>query len=416
VWPACETHRMGATPTQIERRGRIPDRLEEAVRELVVVASCLGVVLLGLLIEILSVQFLQRAIPVRIVVMGTRGKSSVVRLIAFGLRAGGHRVAYKTTGSRPMVGQPGGEERRVRRRSAPTPLEQRRVLREAKRQRANVVVVEAMSVRPESLRVEVRTIVAPDVVVITNVRQDHIALVEDPASAFADAVPGNACVFATSDGPTGLRERLDRRGITLRLSEGDASDDQFLLLPYAEWQENLSLALDVCAYVGVPREVAAAGMRRVRPDIGALSAWRLDVDEAPWIVVNGFAANDPESTERVLRGALERWERHRTRRVGLLSLRRERGDRTWQWTQALGRGEWPFDRVVVVGCVPWTVQRRLRRVLGENLEVVPGKNLARILRSITSIEPSGGVLFGLGNMAGIGEKLVEYASRVGEAL
>ena len=42
-------------------------------------------------------------IPIRIHVNGTRGKSSVTRLIAAGLRAGGKRTFAKTTGTAPRV-------------------------------------------------------------------------------------------------------------------------------------------------------------------------------------------------------------------------------------------------------------------------------------------------------------------------
>src|SRR6266403_1708987 len=42
-----------------------------------------------------------RAIPVRIHVAGTRGKSTTTRLIAAALRAGGRNVLAKTTGSAP---------------------------------------------------------------------------------------------------------------------------------------------------------------------------------------------------------------------------------------------------------------------------------------------------------------------------
>ena len=50
------------------------------------------------------------AIPIRIHVNGTRGKSSVVRLVAAGLRAGGLRVYAKTTGSLPRLITPDGRE------------------------------------------------------------------------------------------------------------------------------------------------------------------------------------------------------------------------------------------------------------------------------------------------------------------
>ena len=45
-------------------------------------------------------------------VAGTRGKSTTVRLIAAGLRAGGHRVVAKVTGTQPRIILPDGSERR----------------------------------------------------------------------------------------------------------------------------------------------------------------------------------------------------------------------------------------------------------------------------------------------------------------
>ncbi|HPG96753.1 MAG TPA: poly-gamma-glutamate synthase PgsB, partial [Rectinema sp.] len=44
-----------------------------------------------------------KAVPIRILVNGTRGKSTVTRLIAAGLAAGGLRVYAKTTGSAARI-------------------------------------------------------------------------------------------------------------------------------------------------------------------------------------------------------------------------------------------------------------------------------------------------------------------------
>ena len=48
-------------------------------------------------LEALKHRLLVNRIPVRVHVNGTRGKTSVTRLIAAGLRAGGKRVCAKTT-------------------------------------------------------------------------------------------------------------------------------------------------------------------------------------------------------------------------------------------------------------------------------------------------------------------------------
>ena len=70
-----------------------------------------------------------RRLPVRIHVNGTRGKTSVVRLIAAGLRAGGLRVCSKTTGSFAAVTGPDGEDYPLHRPAQPNVIEQMRVLR-----------------------------------------------------------------------------------------------------------------------------------------------------------------------------------------------------------------------------------------------------------------------------------------------
>ena len=64
-----------------------------------ILAAIVGsLLLLGTLEVILHRRTLAK-LPIRVHVNGTRGKTSVVRLIAAGLRAGGLRVCAKTTGS-----------------------------------------------------------------------------------------------------------------------------------------------------------------------------------------------------------------------------------------------------------------------------------------------------------------------------
>ncbi|MBP6959699.1 MAG: poly-gamma-glutamate synthase PgsB, partial [Spirochaetia bacterium] len=55
-----------------------------------------------------------KAVPIRILVNGTRGKSTVTRLIAAGLAAAGLRVYAKTTGSAARIILPDLSEREIR--------------------------------------------------------------------------------------------------------------------------------------------------------------------------------------------------------------------------------------------------------------------------------------------------------------
>jgi len=59
-------------------------------------------------------------VPIRIHVGGTRGKTTVCRLIAAGLRSEGVRTLAKTTGTDPLLILPDGTERAWRRAGPPT--------------------------------------------------------------------------------------------------------------------------------------------------------------------------------------------------------------------------------------------------------------------------------------------------------
>lgn len=380
-----------------------------------VAAGCLLIVLLGLAVERVAVSSLRRRIPVRIVVTGMRGKSSVTRLIAAGLRAGDHRVVYKTTGSAAVLGDPYGGEHGVRRWGGANPLEQRSILLAAVRWHATMLVAESMSIRPESLKAELRSILVPQVVAITNVGADHIADQPEPLAALAHAIPEGASVFC----PSALKDALFAERDDLTWLHGVETRDTGRSAvssrpPVYEWPENVALALAVCDAVGVPADIARRGMERTIPDIGALSAWTIRLRGAPWVAVNAFAANDPESTMATLRTARELWAAAGTRSIGLLNLRRDRGDRTQQWRDELRRTDYGFDRLCVVGDVPRLSLRRLGRQYGHRLVVIAERDPDRLMAAIARLEPMGGFLFGFGNIGGLGLRLVRRWSHMGE--
>src|SRR5437867_10070437 len=80
-------------------------------------------------------------IPLRIHVNGTRGKSSVTRLIAGGLRASGRRVFAKTTGTMARMIRADGSEVNVYRAGSPNLIEQTRIVRRAVEDGAEVLVI-----------------------------------------------------------------------------------------------------------------------------------------------------------------------------------------------------------------------------------------------------------------------------------
>src|SRR5713226_3708402 len=88
------------------------------------------------------------AIPIRVMVNGTRGKSSVTRLIAAGLRSGGIKTLGKTTGTKPRLIYPNGSEVPIIRPGKANIIEQRMVFNKAVDLGVDALVVECMAVLP----------------------------------------------------------------------------------------------------------------------------------------------------------------------------------------------------------------------------------------------------------------------------
>ncbi|MGB9893517.1 MAG: poly-gamma-glutamate synthase PgsB, partial [Candidatus Saccharicenans sp.] len=95
-----------------------------------------------------------KKIPKRIAVTGIRGKSSITRLIAWGLRSAGFRVMAKTTGSKPVLIYPDGREEEIKRKGRTSLLEQKDLAKIAVKEKADFLVAEMMSIQPECLRAE----------------------------------------------------------------------------------------------------------------------------------------------------------------------------------------------------------------------------------------------------------------------
>src|SRR5690625_7894334 len=96
---------------------------------------------LGVMETVMHRRILRR-LPVRVHVNGTRGKTSVVRLIAAGLRGGGKRVCSKTTGSFAAVTGPDGKDYPLYRPNQPNIIEQMRVMRRLAGVEPEIIVME----------------------------------------------------------------------------------------------------------------------------------------------------------------------------------------------------------------------------------------------------------------------------------
>jgi len=367
---------------------------------------------------------LRAALPLRIAITGTRGKSTVTRMLAAVLRASERIVTAKTTGSRPRLILPDGREEAILRRGRPTPHEQRRLLRRAVELGSDVLVAEMMSIRPESIHAESRLLLRPHILVITNALSDHWEhwgrTREEAARCLASAVPAAGRVYIPENEIRPVfRETAAARGSEIvPVGSPESREPMGATSNRADaWPENESLVRAVAADLALGAETIREGLSRFRPDFGAPRAWRLPDGRAgrPRIGVSAFAANDPVSSHRALRRVARIREAAGWARIGLLNLRGDRADRTLQWLEALSRGEFAeLDGLAVVGGFSAPFARRLGRA-GAILPVkrLSGDSPAHWMRELDEFAPGGAVVLGLGNIAGAGAALIEEWNRRG---
>jgi len=375
--------------------------------------GCLVFLVFYLLGERLLLDRRVRNIPLRICVTGIRGKSSVTRLIAAFLRESGYQVLAKTTGTKPILILPNGEERDIIRKGNPSILEGKKVLKIATRHRVTALVAELMSIQPEYSLVESVQMIRPNILVITNVRLDHVAQMGSTRMAISKALAASlvpqCTVFIPQEEFLPLlleaAEKLRSQVITIRQdSYRDFLSSREEMYPY-EFEENLQLALAVSDFLGVKKELAMKGISKALPDFGRLKAWRAKWGVPPRCVhlVSAFAANDPFSTERVLSKIEKMIPLKRKKTIGLLNLRYDRGDRTLQWAEALKNGHFQFIHCwVFIGGHAQALKRRLKSDVKVKTLVMKMKSPREIIDRITAMEKGEIVLVGMGNMAGAG--------------
>ena len=340
-------------------------------------------------------------------VNGTRGKSSVSRMIEAGLRAGGLRVFCKTTGTDPMTIDVEGREEPVLRRGRANIREQIAILRRAAAQNADVLVIECMAVLPELQYTAQHRILDADIGVITNVRRDHTDVMGDTlpqiAEALSNTVPRGG-VLLTAEAAEAQASVLARRASELGsrfvqvLPDGTEPDFDFA--------ENIALSLAVCEELGVPRATALEGMRRYHRDPYALSLYR----RAGAVFANGLSVNDVQSTVMVWEKLRERPEFSGRELTLLVNNRPDRGSRTRDMAETCALLQ--PRRIFLMGAAQGFMRASLTKRL-PGTKVIPLRNAAAFDMEQFTEEDA---VYLIGNLAGEGRDLIRRLREEGEEI
>ena len=308
--------------------------------------------------------------PMRILVTGARGKSSVTRLLTAALEACGAAPAGRITGVLPRELFKGRE--RLILRAGPGSVGEMKWWLGSLPYEAGSVVLENSAVAPDLQLLAWRWL-KPSCTVLTNVRPDH----EDAWGKGEEAAAGVLCsgigggpVFLPESAAGGMAAALlSARGCELRTCP-DGKNFR---------ETHLSLVRGVCEFLGLDEGKALGAASALAPDVADFQIF----DEGEGRLACAFSANDPASAIDLF--AETGWRSQET--TALFNSRKDRTFRLASFKSFLCGLNW--KRVAVSGSRPL--------FLPPGVEWVSIKR-AEDLKTFVSFE---GAVFGCGNVAGV---------------
>ena len=379
----------------------------------VLVVCCAALLIAGVIEQRRHFSSLEQ-IPVRVLVNGIRGKSSITRLCAGALRGGDLVTVAKTTGTAARFIHPDATEEPVYRKfGIANVVEQIGIVRRAATYRPDALVIECMAVMPALQEINQQKLIRSTIGVLCNVREDHLAemgpTLDDVARSLSRSMPvGGICVTAERDRLAILKEEAAKRKCRLIAVDPETvSDAELRGFSWFTFKENVAIALAVAELLGVERETALRGMWEAPPDPGVLSVERYRTDDGKRLrFANVFAANDPESTLMNVNQLLDLGAVHRPLNV-VVNCRPDRVERNGQMGSIVP--ELDPDTVFLIGHptksardgIPSDWQGRVVDLGGDR------RDPQELTRDLLAELPADSSLVAVGNIHGQGELFLD---------
>ncbi|MGL5210087.1 poly-gamma-glutamate synthase PgsB [Cetobacterium sp.] len=364
-----------------------------------VVFTFIGIFFIKLIYEKISLEKARKKIKIVIHVNGIRGKSTVSRLIDAGLRDGKKRVFTKVTGTEPKYIDIDNQEKYIKRIGKANIREQIKTIKKAAKCKVEILILECMAVKPELQKISEEKIVRADIGIITNVRYDHLdemgESLEEITNSLCNMVPQNGILV------TGEKKNLDiiKEKAELRatkvLSMGELKDEYKKI----DFMENVAVALKVCECLGVDREIALKRMKKYKKDSGVLKEIKFLNSQGKKIsFINLLAANDPDSSEKIIKNfeSEELWDR---KKYLMVNNRRDRLSRLEQFINFVEKHEKNFEKIFISGESTNIFYKKLSK----------NKNKIEILKNVEQFDifNEDSVIFAVGNICGKGKELLK---------
>ena len=354
-------------------------------------------------------------IPIRVNINGIRGKSTVTRLITSILTEAGYKTVGKTTGTaaRMIYWFQDDEDIIVRQPQGANIGEQLKVLQKAADLNAEALVCECMAVNPDYQKVFQFRMLEANIVVIVNVLEDHLDVMgptlDQIAQAFGATIPYNGYLITVDCAYTDYFKQIakERNTKVIIADNSKITDEYFAKFDYMIFPDNASLALAVGEALGIDEETCFKGMLNAHPDPGAMRITRIGDEDLNCTFVNGFAANDPQSTVNI-------WERVKELEyntedpIVIMNCREDRVDRTEIFVSDV------FPKIqthtlVAIGEVSDPITTAFNNGQFPNVKNYINLEYAEPDKIMETLNPllKDRMVFGVGNIHGQGEAFIE---------
>ncbi len=377
---------------------------------IILLSSLLGI------IEFIRHQKRIYSIPIRIHVNGTRGKSSVTRLIGAALREGGIKTITKVTGTYPRLILEDGSEASIYRKESPNIIEQLSIVKYAAKRKAEAIVMECMALQPQYQWITEKKMIHSTIGIITNVRLDHVDVMgytlPEIAKVLSKTIPDNQNFFMTETGASDvLKQTAEKNNSEVHISNPDSvSSKEMEGFNYIEHKENVAMAVAVCEHLGIDRNTSLNGMHKANPDAGALNLYRVNAFNKVTNFYNAFAANDYQSTLMIW-NMIKEEVGFKGPKIILLNTRHDRMDRAKQLAEMLGNNlSDELDYLMLIGqstdvVIVLSISAGVDRI---NIINLGWTEPSLVFEKVLSYTKDESTVVAIGNMGGMGGKVADF--------
>lgn len=332
-------------------------------------------------------------VPIRILVNGTRGKTTLARLLVASLNAQGIRTMGRTTGSEATIIYPDGSVKPIVRKRRARVYELVPFFREVSLESSRgvssglgpvqCVVVECMALQAENQVAFRDWLVRPTHVFITNTYVDHVPEMgptrESTAQVLGLSVPKGASLYVSDSFYDGLDAKV------VHVCEEVPIEDP-LIHPSC-----MAMAWAFLKDMGFGIETLQAGVSAFVPDKGLLEPFPL---RGGGVFVPSFSVNDETCMEETIR----KWSSSCGGKVNVVfNSRKDREQRILLFKNVMSRVCDLVDDVLVIGDYP----KKVAFYIGYG---AVSCSVEEVFDKVSS--SSGAVFVGLGNIKGAGEELI----------